>query len=248
MIDFIFGRPAAYIKSLDAIVISDLHLGIERDFESRGVLVGRLETLENEIIDIIEENNAGNLIILGDVKHAIKPSYEEMNSIREFFSSISEHADITIIKGNHDGGIEKILNARVYGPRGARLGEFYFNHGHTWPGRDLDGARYLLMGHLHPEVNAVVPGTHRKFHRCWLIGHPEEDMREFYDFSGEVIIFPAFNPLVGMSVREYAPGPLFRNSLITIGNMDVYLLDSRHLGKFSDLSKKGKIYYQYYKY
>ncbi|MFP3318778.1 MAG: metallophosphoesterase [Thermoplasmata archaeon] len=237
MIDFIFNEPAAYIGELNAIVISDLHIGIEREYEKNGVIIGKQNMLE-DLESIIKQNNADKLIIIGDVKHAINPSEKEKIEIIKFFSRISKYVKVIIIKGNHDGGIEKFLDLEIHGPRGIRLGDFYFNHGHTWPDSSLDSSKYLLMGHLHPEVGVIIPGSHRKFHRCWLIGRPNRKMQEYYKFNGKIVIFPAFNPLVGMSIKEYAPGPLFRNSLISMEKMDVYLLDSRHLGSLSSLKKE----------
>lgn len=245
MIDFIIDRPAAYIDDLDSIVVSDLHLGVEREYEQRGVVIKGHDGILRDILRVVEETGAKNMVIIGDIKHAINPSLEDVENIRGFFKVVSERVNVILVKGNHDGGIERILKTNAFGARGVRMGKFYFNHGHTWPGRDLDGAEYLLMGHLHPEVRMVVPGSHRKYHRCWLIGEATEKMLEYYDFHGKVVVFPAFNSLVGMSIKEYAPGPLFRNSLISLDDMDVYLLDSTHLGKFSNLVEKGKIYYHY---
>ncbi len=239
MIDFIRNHPAAYISSLDSLVIADLHLGIEHDMERKGVIVEPPDRkMLHELSILLDETGAKNIFILGDVKHAINPNHNEIEKVRNFFNEIKKRANIFIIKGNHDGSLEKFLDVKIYGSRGIRRGDFYFNHGHTWPDKRLSGSKYLLMGHLHPEVKIIIPGEEKKFHRCWLIGTPGRKFKKYYDFDGEIVILPAFNPFVGMSIREYAPGPLFRNGLVSMGNMEVYLLDSTDIGKFSHIAVK----------
>ncbi|MEM3850526.1 MAG: metallophosphoesterase [Thermoplasmata archaeon] len=249
MIDFIFNKPAAFIESIDSLVISDLHLGIENEIEKKGVVISSQDQqMLKELNELIDEIGAKNLIILGDIKHSINPSYLEINKIKSFFKELSKKVNIKIVKGNHDGSIERIIDAKIYSPKGTRIGEFYFNHGHTWPYTTLNGANYLLMGHLHPEIKVFIPNSEKKFHKCWLIGKAGINFKKFYDFNGKIIIFPAFNSMVGMSIREYVPGPLFRNGLIKMENMDVYLLNSIYLGKYSSFLKDGKIYNKYNRY
>ncbi|MEM0138075.1 MAG: hypothetical protein QW608_06705, partial [Thermoplasmata archaeon] len=82
MIDFIFNKPAAFIESIDSLVISDLHLGIENEIERKGVVISSQDQqMLKELNELIDEIGAKNLIILGDIKHSINPSYLEINKI-----------------------------------------------------------------------------------------------------------------------------------------------------------------------
>jgi len=233
---------AMFEDSQKYLIVADLHLGIEKSLEEKGFKVpDQYNLILNKLSELIEITDAKDLIILGDIKHEIGvPS--DIKKLQLFFKKLSSLVHIVIVKGNHDGGIEKFLDVEVHSPRGVLKWDIYFTHGHTWPLESLNNAKNLLMGHIHPEIRVMNEKTRRLFNSCWLKSKPGKNFKKFYPgFSGEIIIFPAFNPLVGMALSESNPGPLFRNNLISMHNMDVYLLDSTYLGKFGQLKNKSYI-------
>lgn len=220
------------------LIISDLHLGIEKSLEGKGFRIpDQYGFLLDSILKLKNITDAEGIIILGDVKHDIGLPFE-IKKFQNFFKTLSNELKIIIVKGNHDGGIENLIDAEIHSPRGILKWGIYFSHGHTWPSQSLNRAEYLLMGHIHPEIRILDEKTKKMYNSCWLKTHPGKNFKKHYpDFSGEIIIFPAFNPLVGMAIMDVIPGPLFNNGLINIKNLDVYLLDSTYLGKFGKIKK-----------
>lgn len=220
------------------LIVSDLHLGMERMLEDRGFKVpNQFDFMLSELLRLVKLTDASGIIILGDVKHEIgSPAYPE--NFRRFFKILEDQAHVIVVKGNHDGNIEDFADVEIHSSRGFRKWNYYFTHGHTWPLDSLNGSEYLLMGHIHPEIRIMNEKTKKIFNSCWLKARPGKNFKKRYpDFAGEIIIFPAFNPLAGMALSEHNPGPLFRNRLLNMRSMDVYLLDSTYLGKFGNIKK-----------
>lgn len=220
------------------LIVSDLHLGMERMLEDKGFKVpDQFDFILSELLRLVELTDASGIIILGDVKHEIGlPAYPE--KFRRFFKILEDQVHVIVVKGNHDGNIEDLVNAEIHPPHGFKKWNYYFMHGHTWPLDSLNGSEYLLMGHIHPEIRIMNEKTKRIFNSCWLKTRPGKNFKKYYpDFAGEIIIFPAFNSLAGMALSEQNPGLLFRNRLLSMSSMDVYLLDSTYLGKFGDIKK-----------
>ncbi|MGC8663648.1 MAG: metallophosphoesterase [Thermoplasmata archaeon] len=239
----VMNERAMFEDSHKYLIISDLHLGLERSLEEKGFKVpDQYDSLLNRIFELAEITDARGLIILGDIKHDIGIP-KDLKKFQTFFKKLSEQLKIIIIKGNHDGAIEKILDTEIHSPRGILKWDMYLSHGHTWPSHSLNRAKYLLMGHIHPEIKLINEKTKKLFNSCWLKTKPGKNFKKYYSyFNGEIIIFPAFNPLVGMAIPSVIPGPIFNNKLINIKNLDVYLLDSTYLGKFGSLKNKSYIY------
>jgi len=150
---------AVFLEDIATLVIADLHIGYEEELAERGIIVppqwgnlrGRMETL-------VEKYGAKKLVILGDLKHEIlrTPRY-----LREFLRDMD--VEIHLAKGNHDGGIEDMVDFQVHPPSGFRIGRYGFFHGHSHPSPQVMGSDVVFMGHLHPEVS--LPGSTGKGHR-----------------------------------------------------------------------------------
>ncbi len=226
MIEMIPGERAFYIDELSAIVIADLHIGYEASLREEGIemrdstadMIARLRS-------IILEKGAEKLIILGDVKHSIGPC-RRVKLLEDL------PADVIVVKGNHDGNIEEMLNVDIRDARGFRMGRYGFVHGHSWPDEDVFNARYVFMGHLHPEIE--LKDSIGKVHRypCHLVGRLTEEGKKKYGGDPKIFVVAAFNPLVGSSLVDPL-GPLMRNKII--GDFEVYLLNGTYLGRMEEL-------------
>ncbi len=220
-----------FLEDIGALIIADLHIGYEEELRNRGVIVPpQWEKMKEKIIELMEITDAERLIILGDIKHSIlsKPIY-----VRRFFEGMN--FEILAVKGNHDGGIESLVDFKVYPPSGFKIGDYGFIHGHSWPSEEVMHSKYVFMGHMHPEVN--LEDSLGKFHRmpCILKGELNEKGVEKYGKNTSIVILPPFNPLVGSSLGTPL-GPLFQNELI--GELKVYLLNGTYLGKYSEFQRK----------
>lgn len=248
MIKFLYNYPAFYIPKEKAVIITDLHLGIEYEIFHSGITIpSQIEKLEKRIDRLIKITKAKHLIILGDVKHQVPniswQEYKEIPKFLEHFQKIK----ISIVKGNHDGNIERLAPKEIdiYEPPGFKINDFLLTHGQAWPSmNDLD-AEYLIMGHVHPAVEFWTENF-RTIEPCWL--KCDIDNKKFYEkFKIKTkfkqgIIMPAFNHLIGgmaFNSKEFEPlGPLLKNKVLKWREAEVYLLDGTFLGKLSNLKKE----------
>ncbi len=236
MIYPILNERALYDEALNIMVIGDLHLGIEREFEKRGILIpDQTINILDRIIQLIDKYKVKTLIILGDIKHTIYyPEYRDKALLSSFFHEIGEKVNIEIVPGNHDGSLKRMYpDMNVTSSRGILYHDYYMMHGHTWPTKELEKAKYLIMAHIHPEIKITDAQGHNQIEPCWLRGKPEKAIKKYYDFDGEVIIMPSFNTLTGRTLSEERDtiGPMFTNAVVKVAHMDVYLLDGTNLGK-----------------
>jgi len=246
-VKFVTDKPVLLLNN-EIIVIGDLHLGIEYELYRSGFsLPSLVEKLEKRIERVINETGGKVLILLGDVKHNIPQiSYQEEKEIPRFLKNISKLVEVHVVPGNHDGKITDLSpkNVQVHSTKGFKLGEFYFNHGHSWPGKGFAKSKILVMAHSHPAVEFVDSLGYRYVEPCWIrCKLNRKKLEEKYKTRIQVkkaIIIPAFNPLIsGMpinrSIDESFIGPLMRSNVIDLKSSEVYLLDGTYLGKVKNL-------------
>jgi hypothetical protein len=181
-----------------------------------------------------------NLLILGDVKHKIPSvSYREDREIPPFLETLlREYRSLTIIAGNHDGGLSAILpeGVQAVAGRGTKLEDVGVCHGHVWPAREAMSGSKLVMGHIHPSVLLTDTLGSKSNEKCWVrAGFKRKQVLERYpSCPNELIVVPAFNPLLtGTPVNRASSarlGPVFRNALVDEEGLVVYLLDGSNLG------------------
>ena len=149
--------PCLLCESIGAVVLSDLHVGIEIVQAGSGVFMPKFQTkdLLKELKTIRRTTRADTLIINGDTKHYFRANnHREKEEVERFLRKLSMiFKDIIIVKGNHDSAIEvhteSYNNIEVYDEY--RDGEFFFIHGH----KDVEipeGVRYVVIGHEHPAL------------------------------------------------------------------------------------------------
>ena len=210
----------------DYLVIADLHLGIEHELEKDGVKIPQqVVPMIGKIIDLLLNSGAKHLVILGDLKHNIPNiSWHEYSQIPPMIKTLSTYADITIIKGNHDGNLEKLL-PDVPVVKILKIGDSLLLHGHTRIPENQDFAR-IIAGHNHPCVE-----FHDEFksskESAWIKARLKPGTT---GGEAEVIIMPAFNDLIfGTPINsgKRLLGPLLNQ--IDLNDADAYLLDGTHL-------------------
>ena len=243
---FITNEPALIVDS--TLVVGDLHLGIEHELYKAGFSIpSNMNKLKDKILKLAFENSCKKLVLLGDVKHEFAGvSYQEEREIPEFLEGLSKSLEVHITPGNHDGNIEKLAprKVHVHATSGFRMGKYFFNHGQSWPNEEFLKASVLVMAHNHPAVEFRDSLGYRWVEPCWLRGKiNKERVEERYGSKPkvrEVVIIPAFNPLVGglpVNKGEAMLGPLLTNKIIDIEECEAYLLDGTHLGKVKNLMK-----------
>lgn len=233
------------VKVEDILVLGDLHIGYEAELFQSGIsLPSQTYRMLERIKRLIKEMNVNKILFLGDVKHNIPfPSFQERNELFDFFKDIEEIADVMIIKGNHDGDIEKYVpsDIKIVGGDGIKIKNTGFAHGHAWINKELLKCSYLFLAHEHPAIEFKDKLGYRAVEPCWIIAKPlknafENKFKEKCSIK-KVIILPAFNHLIGgMSFNKPDFKPLGPNAnLIDLKNAEIYLTDGAYLGKLKNL-------------
>ncbi len=222
-------QPALLLENGEerVLVIADLHLGWEVTLARQGIHIpSQVPRLLDKLRKIINDTHPQQLVLLGDVKHAVgKVELEEWKYVPEFFESLVEIIkNVQVVPGNHDGNLEPLTPPVVKIHRSPGIvfwdtvGLF---HGHAWPSPALLGCRYLIMGHLHPVVVFRDPLGFRITRQVWVRaksngpklaegvlkyqdvkyqGDPKEKFASEYGVvvaDAECIIMPSFNDYLG---------------------------------------------------
>ena len=99
------------------LIITDLHIGFENTFSTNKIFLGddsSIKQITTNVKKLIQNHSVDSVILLGDIKSSISQiSKNEWNDIPYFFDEIKKISDITLIPGNHDAGIEKLVSDEV---------------------------------------------------------------------------------------------------------------------------------------
>ncbi|MEM5828913.1 MAG: metallophosphoesterase [Candidatus Aenigmatarchaeota archaeon] len=230
MLLFLKDEPIALLtdKKERYIIIADLHIGITKELKTHGIYIpSQAEIFAKKLNEFGKKMKTKNLIILGDLKHNIPGAKkEEILEIIKFLSELNFNK-IIIIKGNHDGNIEKILknvtkNIKVK-KRFIKIKDTLLTHGHISI-KDNIKAKRIIIAHVHPYIKIIDKLNVSYYERVWLR----------YENEKEIIIMPSFNELCGATIvnEQELIGPIARK--IDKKDLDVYLLDGTYLGKIKD--------------
>ena len=236
-------EPAAVAAVGDgerALVVADFHAGIEAAFRRDGLEAeSRAAERRDHLLDLLDSTDPDRVVFLGDLAHWIgRPAGAELEELEHLLDAVTERVPATLVKGNHDGEFEAELDVPVTAASGVRLGDVGFVHGHTWPSAEVLAARAVCVGHEHPAVRIEDQVGGARIERVWLRGRlaPAAFDRDGVDpevIDGELVVFPAFNPLAG-STWVNVPGQSFLAPFLPDGLADgeAYLLDGTRLGPY----------------
>ncbi len=254
LVEPVIGNAAALANLGEerALVIADFHAGIEQAlrYENGVEVASRAESRRERVHLLLAESNADRLVILGDFMHSIGgPGGAERGEIEVFLESLS--VPVVVVKGNHDGGIEEIVEdacsprtpgevpeVTVGSGSGCRIGDVGFCHGHSWPAPEVLGASVVCVGHEHPQVRLTDEVGGSRTERVWLRG--SLDREPFADRAGawtdtDLVVFPAFNELMGgtwVNVGQEFLCPFLPGGL---DGGEAYLLDGTRLGFYGEI-------------
>ena len=204
------------------LIICDLHIGFEDKFKGAGVSIeSNVNKMGEELVDIVNAYGITDLVINGDVKSSIhRISSSEWENVPRLFSKLSSYCAITVVPGNHDGGLIHLLPKEVVlaDSNGVVIGETLVMHGHTRPLPKFSDCKRLIVGHLHPTYQER--GNPLSGQPVWLINKiqkkkifyealqiQDSDRQKSRDDSIlEVIVMPSFNRdlvLAGFSRDAY---------------------------------------------
>lgn len=250
----IIDHPALRVLAEDQVVLcaGDLHIGLEDEMQSKGVIVpSQTDKMLEELLSLAE--GCDRLVLLGDVKHQVPgTSDQEHSELPRFFRSLAKaFREIDVVRGNHDVGIEDMsfTGVHIHPATGFSIGEVGFIHGHIWPSNAIMAKPILVMAHNHPAIMFRDGVGHITTERCWLrCGFKEEAHSRYPELPEEAVVVPSLNrSLQGSPVNligGHQIGPLFGKGMIDLENSQVYLLDGIHLGSVKSLMVKKPLRYQ----
>ncbi len=236
-----------FIKKKKILVMSDIHLGIEEEYQKKGVLIPKfhLKDLVKRFEYVFSKVKPETIIITGDLKHEFGGiSTQEWRDLLRFFDYLSKHSKkIILLKGNHDpmlGPIAKKRNLEVV--KEYQLGDILFIHGDYEPelnktqsksktslGPDERSSareiKTIIMGHEHPAITLREKAKTEKF-KCFLKGK----------YKGrELLVLPSLNLLVeGTDVLQGH----FLSPLLKGQNFEVFIVEDKeayYFGKIRNL-------------
>ncbi|MGB9987829.1 metallophosphoesterase [Salarchaeum japonicum] len=232
--------PAA-VANLDgesALVVADYHAGIERALRREGLEVdSQASTRRERVLSLVVRTGVDRVVFLGDLGHQIgTPEGAEREELETLVRECP--VPVTLVRGNHDGNIDDVLDVDVTPGEGARFGDVGFVHGHTWPSRNVLDADVVCMGHEHPAVRLEDEVGGSRVERAWLRGALDagafrEHFGERVATDAELVVCPAFNDLCGGTwVNVEGQGFLAPFLPEALPSADAYLLDGTRLGDY----------------
>jgi len=237
------GEPAAIAEiSADrrALIIADYHAGLEAALRRQGIEAdSRGDDRLGHLLALLDETAPDRVVFLGDLAHWIsRPAGQELEELETLIDAITERVSAILVKGNHDGEFGDELDIPVTDSGGMVLGDVGFVHGHTWPAPEVLTADVVCIGHEHPAVRIEDRVGGGRVERVWLRGHLapaafDRDGVETTGIDGELVVFPAFNSLVGSTWINLAAKSFLAPFLpdgLTEG--EAHLLDGTRLGPY----------------
>lgn len=178
------------------LVVSDVHVGFES--QMRGIFVGKWGAAgqaADEIAGIMDAEGADSLILLGDTKSGTGSiTGQEWEQVPEFLERLRARGQVTVVPGNHDAGIARLVpsGVRMTGPAGLVLGGTLLMHGHALPPPSYSHVGRLVTGHVHPAYRD--PGSVLDGSRVWVWARmPKRGLFPAERGSLDVVLMPAFN-------------------------------------------------------
>jgi hypothetical protein len=217
MLKRILNEPALLLTGRNKkLIIADLHMGMF-SYPDNSVI---------EKVSILAEK-ADQVIIAGDVKHDIGMRMREIKEVEQLIKALENvgvsKSEITIVKGNHDAGIENVI--KTESSRGIRIEDIGIFHGHAMPDGEVLASKTLILGHAHPAIfiKDQVGGVKE---RVWL-----EWKLEINGDEKRVIVLPAFNDVCASTAvnREKPVGVFFKKW--DYRRAEAILLDGTLLGE-----------------
>lgn len=166
-----------------AIVISDLHIGLESALEADGLHIPRIQTdsMKESLLRIVDRYRPERVYILGDLKHGFSHNVgQELSEVRSVLGQLRDSAEVFVARGNHDNYLSTIASKLGIAVQDSfLLNGITMMHGHS-----PSEGRPLVIGHEHPSVRVFDQvGACLKL-PCFL--HFEAE---------RILVLPAFSPL-----------------------------------------------------
>lgn len=230
------------------LVISDIHIGIEKKYADSGIkLPSQTEDIICRVEKLVKENSPERLFILGDLKSEVPGiSFKEMRDIPLFFERITKLVGVEILPGNHDTELKEILekyNVKIHPSKGLLAGEVFLTHGHTWPSEDFMKSKFVVTGHFHPHIEIKDRMGYVWKEPSWIVADmnakdAKDQYKEVPESLPKLVMVPSFNFFTGGFAVNRKPLKEYSSPLLNMADMKksrAYMLDGTPLGKVKSL-------------
>jgi len=209
-------NKAIYLRSINAIAFSDVHIGVEYAMAQQGLFIPPIQyrRIRNTIETAIREYKPKKIIIVGDLKHTFSArtpqEYKEVIDMLNFLKSLN--IDVILVRGNHDNFIRGLLERYDFTITNIiEIGKYIFLHGHkNFLGDKKTENKMIIIGHIHPTVS-ISDSLMRAKLPAFLV-------------TNDMIVLPAMTPLLsgldiisGILIEDEYKSPL-------LGDMKEYSL------------------------
>ncbi len=242
-LEIIDGLPLLYIKSLNAIACSDLHLGYEGVMADKGTFLPKVNfnNIKRNIPEALEQTGAKKIIVDGDIKNEFSTVHvEESAEFYDFIKFLSgmRIEEVVLIKGNHDNFIDRLskepIRAKIYSQE-ALLNDYLFFHGEELP--ESKGGNVLIMGHVHPAISLYNKLGVKEKLKCFLKGKLKD--------GREIIVLPAMNYFaegVGVNFEDVSEmSPIFED-MLDVGGMHALCIGEGETLDFGTIKALASLY------
>lgn len=237
-IELIEGLPIAYIKSINALVVSDLHLGYESHMAKSGVFIPKvnLKKILSDFEKGLRSKSVKSIIMVGDIKNDFSSvGQDEFNELHEIIKFCSEkNVEPILIKGNHDNFIERYrepFKLKVYTGE-AHIGKYLFCHGDKLPKLPDEGISMLITGHEHPSIGIINSIGRTEKLRCFLTAKYE---------NTELLVLPAISYFAAGSYINFEPKEHLLSPILKRAEIDKAHAIAIGYGSTLDFGTIGKL-------
>ena len=233
-----------------ALLISDIHLGLEKELAKKGFRVPSYTVkMVDRIRNLAEAHRPEKIVILGDVKHTVGRVEDiDWGVIPWFFETMLDlFPAVEVVPGNHDGSIKTVLPQKVvlHLSEGTVLGrgrsKVGVAHGHAWPSEKAMACRNLVIGHSHFTYEMRDSLGTRSREAAWVFAKydvarmmAKAGYKTRARGEGQLRVMPPFNRMVGgqpiNAGKSFEFGPVLSSGAINIEKADIFLLDGTRVG------------------
>ena len=175
---------ALYLPAVEALLVSDVHLGKAETFQSLGIPISNQMNEENleRLRSLCQQLTPKKLLVLGDLFHSEKSLVPEvLVAWDRFLKEIT--AETTLIVGNHDRRLVAALPplSMTCQTAAVELGPFLLSHEPELQ----HGSVLSVCGHIHPVVRLRSPTASLRL-PCFFLERDQKRLTlpSFGEFTG----------------------------------------------------------------
>jgi uncharacterized protein len=188
-------EKAIYVKSLNSLLVSDVHLGKSETFQALGVPVPNAvnrATLDR-LTGLCDQFQPDNIFVLGDLFHSKFALVDEVFECwLEFLNGIQ--ADVQLILGNHDRALVATLSQLSIQciPQAIQIDKLVLSH-EPHPQLSPQSPVLNICGHIHPCVRIKTQLDNLRL-PCF-----------YFDATENLVVLPSFGDFTGGHEVELKP-------------------------------------------